>query len=71
MLDIDRFTPVNDTYGHEAGDMVLKHVAGVVKASAREADLVAPSWRRRISFGTPRTLNGVGARLRRAYSCAY
>lgn len=39
LVDIDRFKLVNDTYGHEAGDEVLKQFAGRVRASLRGADL--------------------------------
>jgi two-component system, cell cycle response regulator len=39
MLDLDHFKLVNDTYGHEDGDMVLRHVAEVALASLREDDI--------------------------------
>ena len=39
LLDLDHFKLVNDTYGHEDGDRVLKHVAEVVAASLREDDI--------------------------------
>ena len=41
MLDIDHFKQVNDTYGHAAGDMVLKEFAHRVSRHMRNFDLVA------------------------------
>jgi diguanylate cyclase (GGDEF)-like protein len=34
-LDVDRFKEVNDKYGHDAGDALLHHVAGVLRREAR------------------------------------
>ncbi|MBU0500279.1 MAG: diguanylate cyclase [Gammaproteobacteria bacterium] len=40
MADLDYFKQVNDTYGHEAGDAVLKQLAKILKESVRSSDLV-------------------------------
>lgn len=41
LLDIDRFKQINDVHGHAHGDEVLKAVAGILRASIREEDILA------------------------------
>jgi len=41
ILDLDRFKAVNDTYGHAAGDTLIREVAGRLRRLMRRADFVA------------------------------
>lgn len=39
VMDIDKFKNINDTYGHQAGDFVLKHYAKAISSKVRSSDV--------------------------------
>jgi diguanylate cyclase (GGDEF)-like protein len=57
MMDLDHFKKVNDTYGHPAGDYVLKQTANLVKDSLRAQDIFARFGGEEFALLLPETTN--------------
>lgn len=71
LLDLDRFKPVNDRYGHECGDRVLQTVARRLQQHVRDTDTVARLGGDEFVIllrgqRTPDTLQALGERLAQA-----
>jgi diguanylate cyclase (GGDEF)-like protein len=63
MIDIDHFKQVNDTYGHLAGDEVLKLLAAAMRALLRDYDLVGRFGGEEFSVLLPHTSAGDAAQI--------
>lgn len=63
MVDIDHFKKVNDTCGHEGGDVVLKAVAVALQEAARETDTLARLGGEEFVLLIPDSDQGVGVRV--------
>jgi two-component system cell cycle response regulator len=63
MLDIDRFKPINDTYGHAAGDAVLQQLAATCRRALRRYDVLGRIGGEEFCIVAPDTLAEDAARL--------
>lgn len=50
LADLDNFKHVNDAFGHESGDIVLKHFAEVLKSNTRQSNIMWPHRGRRVPY---------------------
>lgn len=71
MTDIDHFKEVNDTYGHAAGDKVLKAFAELLSSKVRDSDLVARYGGEEFAIILPKTpmgdAFGIAERMRKSF----
>lgn len=61
-VDIDHFKNVNDTYGHNIGDQILKMISGTMKANLRQDDIVG-RWGGEEFIVVAKRIDGNGLRL--------
>ena len=73
MMDMDHFKEINDTYGHQAGDQVLRQIGGVITASFRQADVYGRLGGEEFAVLLPNTsletARGIAEQLIKAISC--
>lgn len=56
MFDVDRFKSINDTYGHDVGDYVLKTISDVIQFNIRQTDIFARWGGEEFIILTPETI---------------
>ncbi|MBC16135.1 MAG: diguanylate cyclase [Desulfovibrio sp.] len=55
MFDVDKFKNINDTYGHDVGDMVLKSIASTARTMVRDVDILGRIGGEEFAVGLPET----------------
>jgi len=72
MLDVDHFKKINDTYGHAAGDLLLKAFARTTSSCLRETEPIGRIGGEEFAIllpdGTPETARAVAERVRTAFA---
>jgi diguanylate cyclase (GGDEF)-like protein len=75
VVDVDDFKTINDTHGHHAGDLCIRHVADVIRRSVREGDWLArwggdefvmTLWEASLFASPEAALGRINAELRRS-----
>lgn len=73
ILDIDHFKRYNDTYGHQAGDVVLRNLADILSANSRSTDILCRYGGEEYGVILPETdINGAAnfaEKIRRQFKC--
>ena len=64
LIDLDHFKRINDSFGHEAGDVVLKAIAALLKSKVRGSDIACRYGGEEFALILPET--GLDAAVRRA-----
>jgi diguanylate cyclase (GGDEF)-like protein len=72
MIDIDHFKPINDTYGHQQGDVILKEMSKIMRKNVRTTDIAARYGGEEFAIILPETTQAdakiVAERIRRDVS---
>lgn len=67
-VDLDHFKAINDRFGHQAGDRVLSHAAGLISSSLRAQDVAGRVGGEEFCVILPRRESDAGCGGRRTYS---
>ncbi|MDQ0161048.1 sensor domain-containing diguanylate cyclase [Aeribacillus alveayuensis] len=63
LVDIDNFKQINDTYGHQVGDEILRQVANIIKSNIRKGDIASRWGGEELAIYLPRADMETGLRV--------